>query len=299
MMFIGPPDYASTLYQGVARGAFAMQTYSQQCTTLTGCAPWAASTASRGLILGISVSADRTLRAQPYSDFSDAITYSPFVIGGGDFLVDYAPIPNTRYLARVRITRRADGSLCASAATPAITSQVDTDTTVESYDVGQVTLRPAITASTAPTDPPPSDAAPQVCDGTPASDTMIAGAWFAPGATGASFSGRPDYRRGVTRSCHPLTACSSWTDFDGSEWPALTGLGISGGQISVGGALLSNSFGAPLTSGTFTGTVDGYTVEGIVSTTCAGQRSVAQDSSSGLGPDAVIERYGRERIDVH
>jgi hypothetical protein len=298
MMFIGPSDYASHTYESIARGALAMQTYRQQCTTLTGCAPWATIGASiHGLYFGLTVSADRTLRAQPYDAFSDAITHSPFVIGGGDFLVDQTSA-NLRYLARVLVTRRADGSLCASAATPLIAYQADADTTVKSYDVSRTMLRPALTAMTAQTDLPPSDAAPQICDGTPASDPMIATAWFAPGATVASFSGRPTHRRGVTRNCHPLTACSPWSDFDDSVWPALSDLEITGGHISVTGRLLSNTFGATLASGSFTSTLDGYALEGLVSTTCAGQRSVERYSNLDLGPDAVVERYGRERIDV-
>jgi len=300
MMFIGPRDYASYLYDSVARGAFALQEHRQQCTRLTGCAPWTVVNGGggRGLILGLEVSADRTLRARPYSDFSSAITYSPFVIDDGDFLVDYAPA-NLRFLARVRVTRRVDGSLCASAATPTFTYHPDADTTVQSYNVSQITLRPARTARTALTDPPPSDASPQICDGTPASDAMIASAWFAAGATSASFSGRPTYRRGAYRSCHPLTACSTWTDYAGSEWPALTGLSISDGHISVSGNVYSNWLSARLNSGSFTGTVADFAVEGLVSTTCAGQRSVARESRYVLGPDVVWERYGRERIDVH
>jgi hypothetical protein len=61
----------------------------------------------------------------------------------------------------------------------------------------------------------------------------------------------------------------------------------------------SDRLSARIDSGSFTGTVAAYTVEGLVSTTCAGQRSVAHESRSTLGPGVVWERYGRERIDVH
>jgi hypothetical protein len=304
------------------RGAAKTTVYTQTCTGPTGCSvynPTADPSAEVTLVLQVDATGELT------AEFVDSVGNGEgdsgvVAITSGDFLLTptYTPNPpaSAPDVVHVLITQPPTGGACVS-----LTYSASENAAGGSFTVTQATITPSVGASFPESMQPPFTSS-TLCTAASGSNSVIASAWFSPGASTAAFAPNMTKTEGYYRQCHPITGCSAWSAGLGGE--ELSGA-IDTPLVPLADALLVQGSGfavqlasyntyvpgnaphsmptslAPLTGGVFSGALTsdpGMTFAEIVGATCMSSLVVATVSAANSslfrnGPGVTAEIQAR------